>query len=100
MRGPPSRGPGGRYGTTRSPFLGLLVSVLTLVGLTYLSDLHYLFANLFAIAAVTLWNYTGSLRFAYGTAHRRRPWEKGHRVSLAARDPDAAPLMPPVPRAC
>ena len=49
-------------------FLGLVVSVLTLVGLTYLSDLHYLVANLFAIAAGTLWNYTGSLRFAYGTA--------------------------------
>ena len=36
---------------------GLVISVVVLAALTYLSGLHYLFANLFAVGAATLWNY-------------------------------------------
>lgn len=36
---------------------GLVISVVVLAALTHLSSLHYLFANLFAIGAATLWNY-------------------------------------------
>jgi putative flippase GtrA len=44
---------------------GLAISVCTLAGLTYWFGLHYLVANLFAIGAGTLWNYTGSCRFTW-----------------------------------
>jgi putative flippase GtrA len=46
---------------------GLAISVCTLAGLTYLLELHYLVANLFAIGAGTLWNYTGSSFFTWAT---------------------------------
>jgi dolichol-phosphate mannosyltransferase len=36
---------------------GLVISVIVLAVLTYLLNLHYLVANLFAIGAATLWNY-------------------------------------------
>ena len=44
---------------------GLAISVCTLAGLTYWLGLHYLVANLFAIGAGTLWNYTGSCYFTW-----------------------------------
>lgn len=72
-------------------FLGLVVSVLTLAALTYLSDLHYLVANLFAIATGTLWNYAGSLRFAYGTAG------KADRGRKDARRPSLRTIRTPRP---
>jgi dolichol-phosphate mannosyltransferase len=46
---------------------GLAISVCTLAGLTYWLGLHYLVANLFAIGAGTLWNYTGSSFFTWAT---------------------------------
>jgi dolichol-phosphate mannosyltransferase len=36
---------------------GLVISVLVLAVLTYLVNIHYLVANIFAIGAATLWNY-------------------------------------------
>ena len=39
---------------------GLVVSVIVLAALTYLLHMHYLVANLFAIGAGTLWNYSTS----------------------------------------
>jgi putative flippase GtrA len=44
---------------------GLAISVCTLAGLTYWFGLHYLVADLFAIGAGTLWNYTGSCYFTW-----------------------------------
>jgi putative flippase GtrA len=40
--------------------VGLVISLAVLAGLTHVLSLHYLTANLFAIGAGTLWNYTGS----------------------------------------
>lgn len=48
---------------------GLAVSLAVLAILTDGLRMHYLTANLFAIGAATLWNYTGSSRFAW----RRQP---------------------------
>jgi len=45
--------------------VGLIISVAVLAGLTYLLSMHYLVANLFAIGAGTLWNYTGSSHFTW-----------------------------------
>jgi dolichol-phosphate mannosyltransferase len=36
---------------------GLVISVCVLAMLTYLVNIHYLVANIFAIGAATLWNY-------------------------------------------
>ena len=36
---------------------GLVISVSVLAALTYLVNMHYLVANIFAIGAATLWNY-------------------------------------------
>jgi dolichol-phosphate mannosyltransferase len=36
---------------------GLVISVFVLAMLTYLVNMHYLFANIFAIGAATSWNY-------------------------------------------
>lgn len=47
--------------------VGLAVSVSVLAGLTYLLDIHYLMANLFAIGVGTLWNYTGSSYLTWAT---------------------------------
>lgn len=47
--------------------VGLVISVVTLAGLTHLLGIHYLIANLFAISAGTLWNYTGSSYFTWAT---------------------------------
>ncbi len=47
--------------------VGLVISVAVLAGLTYLLSLHYLVANLFAIGAGTLWNYTASSYFTWAT---------------------------------
>ena len=50
---------------------GLFVSVVVLAGLTYLVGMHYLLANLFAIGAGTLSNYTGSYYFTWSTLSSR-----------------------------
>jgi dolichol-phosphate mannosyltransferase len=39
---------------------GLAVSIAVLATLTHFLDLYYLFANLFAIGAATLWNYAAN----------------------------------------
>lgn len=44
---------------------GLGISVAVLAGLTYLLGLGYLFANLFAIGAATLWNYAANNRWTW-----------------------------------
>ncbi len=41
-------------------FGGLVISVTVLTALTYLLNVHYLAANVFAIGSTTLWNYTTS----------------------------------------
>jgi dolichol-phosphate mannosyltransferase len=45
--------------------VGLVISLAVLAGLTHVLGLHYLTANLFAIGAGTLWNYTGSSYLAW-----------------------------------
>jgi putative flippase GtrA len=45
--------------------VGLVISLAVLAGLTHVLGLHYLIANLFAIGAGTLWNYTGSSYLAW-----------------------------------
>ena len=46
---------------------GLAISVAVLAVLTYFADFHYLFANLFAIGAATLWNYAASRSWTWPT---------------------------------
>ena len=46
---------------------GLGISVAVLAGLTYIFGLGYLFANLFAIGAATLWNYAANYRWTWTT---------------------------------
>lgn len=46
---------------------GLVLSVAVLAALTYFLGLGYLFANLFAIAAATLWNYAANYRWTWTT---------------------------------
>jgi dolichol-phosphate mannosyltransferase len=53
--------------------VGLVISLAVLAGLTYVLGLHYLIANLFAIGAGTLWNYTGSFYFTWTTVKASIP---------------------------
>ena len=46
---------------------GLGLSVAVLAALTYFLGLDYLFANLFAIGAATLWNYAANYRWTWST---------------------------------
>ncbi len=48
---------------------GLAISVAVLAVLTYFADFHYLFANLFAIGAATLWNYAASRSWNWPTRY-------------------------------
>lgn len=57
---------------------GLGISVGVLAALTHLLHVHYLTANLFAIGAATLWNYTASYRWTWSTLKPLEPaawWE-------------------------
>jgi dolichol-phosphate mannosyltransferase len=63
--------------------VGLVISVAVLAGLTYLLNLHYLLANLFAIGAGTLWNYVGSSYFTWATVT----------ISVPSADAPATPLV-------
>lgn len=51
---------------------GLAISVGVLAALTELAGLHYMFANLFAIGAGTLWNYAASYRWTWTPAPKER----------------------------
>jgi dolichol-phosphate mannosyltransferase len=53
--------------------VGLAVSVSVLAALTYLLNMHYLLANLYAIGAGTLWNYTGSSYLTWATLKFNTP---------------------------
>lgn len=54
--------------------VGLVISVAVLAVLTYLLDLHYLVANLFAIGAGMLWNYAGSFCFTWAAVDAGAPF--------------------------
>lgn len=60
---------------------GLVISIGVLAGLTYLFGMHYLVANLFAIGAGTLWNYTGSSMFAWS----RTPQTPDQKIKIEPR---------------
>ena len=47
---------------------GLMISIAVLALLTHFLSLNYLFANLFAIGAATLWNYAVNSCFTWSTA--------------------------------
>lgn len=49
---------------------GLLITLVVLAALSHLLGLYYLVANLFAIGAATIWNYTINLRFTWFTTLR------------------------------
>ena len=63
--------------------VGLVISVAVLAGLTYLLNMHYLLANLFAIGAGTLWNYVGSSYFTWATVTVSVPSADAPTTSLA-----------------
>lgn len=65
--------------------VGLAISVGTLAGLTYVFGMHYLIANLFAIGAGTLWNYTGSCYFTWAGLKTERAGGLRTTVSGACR---------------
>jgi dolichol-phosphate mannosyltransferase len=52
---------------------GLVISLLVLAVLTYSLNLGYLFANLFAIGAATLWNYAVNSCFTWPTVSLGSP---------------------------
>lgn len=58
-----------RYNTVA--LAGLAISVSILAVLTYMFNINYLLANLFAIGAGTIWNYTGSSLFTWSSANLR-----------------------------
>ena len=47
---------------------GLVISVAVLAALTYLLHVHYLVANVFAIGAAMLWNYSANYRWTWSVA--------------------------------
>ncbi|MBX6341583.1 MAG: GtrA family protein [Thermomicrobiaceae bacterium] len=51
---------------------GLVITVAILAALTSGLGLHYLVANLFAIAAATVWNYGANYRWTWERPHAHR----------------------------
>jgi dolichol-phosphate mannosyltransferase len=48
---------------------GLVISIAVLATLTHFLSFYYLFANLFAIGAATLWNYTANRSWNWPTRY-------------------------------